>query len=295
MFLERPSARVKKWFRKMQKLKIVCLFLLAVMLVEIFVCDTAWARKPKRRAAGGVSARSAIFSNSTAVRRYYGKNVDMRVAPASTTKVMTALLVLERLPLDKVLTVSSRAVVVQPSKINLRVGEQFTVRDLLFALLLNSANDASIVLAEGVAGSERAFVDLMNKRAREVGAKNTKFANSNGLPTRNSSQYTTAYDMYMMFREALKSDFFRRALKLRYHQIASISGRRVLLKSHNKILLTNWKHKFYGKTGYTRAAQSCFVGYVMKGEDVCIIAVFGCTRRWQDIKYIVERYGAIDL
>ncbi len=274
--------------------KIISIFLVAGILSGILFPDEAWAKRSRRRNSA-VSARSAIFSNATAVKRYYGKNVHLRVPPASTTKVMTALLVLERLPLDKVLTVSPRAVLVQPTTINLRVGEQFTVKDLLLAVLMNSANDASVVLAEAVAGSEEAFVGLMNQRARQLGAQNTKFANSNGLPSRRVSQYTSAYDMYMIFRKAVENDFFKKAIKLRYHKIVSVGGRSVLLKSHNKILLTNWKHKLYGKTGYTRAAQKCFVGYLMKGEDVCIIAVYGCLRRWEDIKYIIERYGRIDL
>ncbi len=274
--------------------KIISIFLVVVIGFAIFSPDLAFAKRSRRRSTA-VSARAAIFSNATAVKRYYGKNVHMRVAPASTTKVMTALLVLERLPLDKVLTVSPRAVLVQPTTINLRVGEQFTVRDLLLAVLMNSANDASIVLAEAVAGSEDGFVNLMNQRARQLGAKNTQFANSNGLPSRRMAQYTSAYDMYMIFRKAIENDFFKKAIKLRYHQIVSLSGRPVLLKSHNKLLLTNWKQKIYGKTGYTRAAQKCFVGYLMKGNDVCIIAVYGCVRRWEDIKYIVERYGGIDL
>jgi len=268
-------------------------WIIAVILSATFIAPEVALAK-KRKSGGWVSARAAIFSNSTAAKRYYGKNVNMRVPPASTTKVMTALLVLERLPLDQVVTVSPRVVGIQPTIINLRPGEKFTVRDLLFALLMNSANDASVVLAEAVAGSEWEFVQLMNRRAKELGAKNTKFVNSNGLPSR-YSQYTTPYDMYLMFRETIKNDFFRKTIKLRYHQITSLGGRQVLLKSHNKILLTNWKQKIYGKTGYTRAAQSCFVGYIMKGNDICIIAVFGCSKRWQDIKYIVERYGGIDL
>ena len=279
---------------KLKQFRWLCLVFAIMIGSSVFVPSMAFAKK-SRNSSGYVSARSAIFSNSTAVKRYYGKNVSMRVLPASTTKVMTALLVLERLPMDRVLTVSPRAVLVQPTKINLKVGEKFTVRDLLFALLMNSANDASVVLAEGVAGSEGAFVEMMNQRAHELGARNTKFANSNGLPTRRVGQYSSAYDMYLIFREAIKNDFFRKVVKLRYYQIASLDGRRVYLKNHNKILLKDWKHKIYGKTGYTRAAQQCFVGYLMRGDDICIIAVFGCSRRWGDIKYIVEHYGGIDL
>lgn len=241
-----------------------------------------------------VSARAAIFSNSTKVVRYYGKNVHTRVQPASTTKVMTVLLVLEKMSLDAVVTVSARATKAQPSKIHARAGEKYRVSDLLYALLLGSANDASIVLAEAVAGSEWKFVQMMNARAKKLGAKHTKFANSNGLPSK-ETQYTTPYDMYLIFRAALKHNFFRKAVKLKYKTIYSTAGRKISLKSHNKMLFMNWKRRIYGKTGYTRAAKACFVGYITKGNDICIIAVFGCTRRWDDIKYIVSKYGGIAL
>jgi len=243
-----------------------------------------------------VSAQAAIFSNSTKVIRYYGKNVHKRVLPASTTKVMTALLVLERLPLDKEIAFSKRATRPQPSKLYARPGEKFKVRDLLYALLLKSANDASVALAEAVAGSEEEFVKLMNKRAREINAHHTRFANSNGLPSK-QKQYTTPYDMYLIFRRAVRHAFFRDVIATKTKTIRSTSsGRTFKLRSHNKMLfLKSWKRKLYGKTGYTRAAKSCFVGYLKKNGDICIIAIFGCTRRWSDIKYIVSKYGGIDI
>ena len=243
-----------------------------------------------------VSARAAIFSNSTKVVRYYGKHVHKRVLPASTTKVMTALLVLERLPLDQDVTFSKRATRAQPSKLFAKPGEKFKVRDLLYAILLKSANDAAVALAEAVSGSEAAFVRLMNKRARQINANHTRFANPNGLPSK-AKQYTTPYDMYLIFRRALRHKFFQDVIETKYKTIRSTSsGRSFKLKSHNKILFfKDWKRKLYGKTGYTRAAKSCFVGYLKRRGDICIIAIFGCTRRWQDIKYIVSKYGGIDI
>jgi serine-type D-Ala-D-Ala carboxypeptidase (penicillin-binding protein 5/6) len=260
-------------------------------LIGVLSCpDLVWAKK-----GYSVSARSAIFSNVTTVKRYYGKNVHTKVVPASTTKVMTALLVLEKLSLDQEVTVSARATYPQPSKIHVRPGERYLVRDLLYAVLMSSANDASVVLAEAVAGSEENFVQMMNARARQLGAKNTKFANAHGLPTKNRKQYTTAYDMMLIFRAAVQYDLFRQAIKKTYHSIYSTAGRKIALKSHNKILFKDWKRKVYGKTGYTRAARSCFVGYIPKGKEICIIAVFGCSRRWTDIKYIISHYGGIAL
>lgn len=258
------------------------------------LCAHAVSPPPVWAKGYAVSAKGAIFSNSTKVVRYYGKNVHSKVIPASTTKVMTALLVLEKLSLDDTVTASKKASLAQPSKIYVRPGERFKVRDLLYAILLKSANDAAIVLAEAVAGSEWKFVQMMNKRARKLGCRKTRFMNSNGLPTK-KSQYTTPYDMYLIFREAVKHPFFKSVIKKKYKTITSLSGRKIKLKSHNKILFFSWRRKLYGKTGYTRAARACFVGYLMKGNDVCIIAVFGCTRRWEDIKHIVSRYGGIGL
>lgn len=241
-----------------------------------------------------VSCKAAIFSDSTKGKRLYGKNVHQKVLPASTAKVMTALLVLERLSLHQYLTVGQNAVHVQPTKIYLRPGERYKVADLLYAILLKSANDASVVLAEAVAGSQQAFVELMNKRAKALGARHTKFANSNGLPSK-AAQYTTAYDMYLIFRAALRHHFFRDAIKRKYKTIYSKDGRKITLKSHNKILFSEWKQKIYGKTGYTRAARSCFVGTLPKAGSTLIIAVFGCSKRWKDIQYIISRYGGIAL
>jgi len=241
-----------------------------------------------------VTCKSVIFSDSTKVKRLYGRRVHDRVLPASTAKVMTALVVLDRLKLDDYVTVSSRATQVQPTKLYLKPGEKYKVRDLLYAIMIKSANDASIVLAEAVAGSEKKFVKLMNAKAKKIGANHTRFSNSNGLPTK-AAQYTTAYDMYLIFRKALRYSFFRGAIKHKYKTISSKSGRKIKLKSHNKILFKDWKRKIYGKTGYTRAAKACFVGTLKKKESTLIIAVFGCPNRWADIKHIVSRYGGIAL
>ncbi len=269
--------------------RLIFVFCAGCAIFSLLFAEQAWAAKKKSK-THQLTAKSAIFSNSTTVKRLFGKNSLVAVVPASTTKVMTALLVLENLPLDRVVTVSRRATLTQPSKINLRRGERYKVSDLLYAMLLNSANDASVVLAEAVAGSEANFVKKMNQRAKALGTKRTKFANCHGLPTE-ATQYTTAYDMYLIFREALKFPFFKEGLKYKYKKIFSQEGRGILLKSHNKLLWKSWGQHIYGKTGYTRKAKSCFVGYTQRGKDILIIAVFGCSKRWDDIKYIVSKYG----
>ncbi len=268
--------------------------LLVPLLLCLFLLPATTEAKKKRRGFRS-SCKAVIFSDSTKVKRLFGENVHGRVLPASTTKVMTALLVLEHLPLEKYITVSKRATYVQPTKINVRPGEKYKVKDLLYAILIKSANDASVVLAEAVAGSEANFVRMMNARAKKLGANHTKFANSNGLPSKKRSQYTTAYDMYLIFRQALKHKFFSNTIKIKYKTIYSSKGRKVALKSHNKILFKNWRQKIFGKTGYTRAAGACFVGTTQKGKSTLIIGVYGCGNRWGDIKTIVSRYGGISL
>lgn len=241
-----------------------------------------------------VTAHSALLWDPFNHQRLFDLGADREVFPASTTKVLTAILVLDNLPLDNYVTVSEHATQVPQTKLGLRAGESYRVRDLLYGLILKSANDAAVVLAEAVAGSEGKFVDMMNARAKQIGAMHSHFANPHGLPSP-GPQFTTASDMALIFTQALRNDFFRQAITLKYLVISSRDGRRCFLKSHNKTLFLNWKRHVFGKTGYTIEAQSCFVGYIPRGNDILIIAVYGCRRRWTDMKFILEHYGHIEL
>jgi len=243
---------------------------------------------------GYLTARSALLWDITNNRRYFAHNIEQRVYPASTTKVMTVMLALEKLPLDAYVPVSLRATQVPPTKLDFRPGEQYRVRDLIYACLLKSANDAAVALAEMVAGSQEKFVVLMNQKAWAIGARHTHFTNPHGLPWP-GGQYTTAADMALIFKEALKNPFFQKAITFKYRIIYSKGGRRHFLKSHNKALFLNWKQDVFGKTGYTRQAQSCFVGYFKKGNDVWLVDIFGSHKRWEYLKWIIEHYARVDL
>ncbi len=269
--------------------------LAVILILTLLVPAEAFAAKKKRRVRTAYpTAVSAIVLDGVSNQILFAKNIDRRIFPASTTKVMTVLLALERLPLDQYVTVGQAPTWVQPTKLDLRPGEQYTVRDLIYAALLKSANDAAVVLAEAMGGSQGQFVGMMNARARKAGAMNTQFANAHGLPSQ-GAQYSTARDMALIYKEALKNSFFREAITLKYRVIYSKGGRRHFLKSHNKALFAGWKRNVYGKTGYTRQAQSCFVGGYTKGSGTQVVAVFGCRKRWQDIKFLIERYGGTDL
>jgi D-alanyl-D-alanine carboxypeptidase len=268
----------------------------AILMVMLIFPEQGMAHRYVfgRRASYRLTANTALLWDPVSRQRYFDLGADREVFPASTTKVLTALLVLENLPLDRYVTVSQHATQVPQSKMGLRTGETYRVRDLLYGLILKSANDAAVVLAEAVGGSEGKFVELMNARGRQIGAQHSHFANPHGLPSA-GPQFTTASDMALIFAQALKNDFFRQALNLKYLAISSREGHRCFLKSHNKILFLNWKQPVFGKTGWTIEAQSCFVGYVPKGNNVLIIAVYGCRKRWTDMKYIIEHYGRIQL
>ena len=280
-----------------QLIKKIFIMVLVAVIAMPMDGHAATKKKSKKRTVTKsyrVTANSAILIDINNNKLLYGRDIYQQVFPASTTKVMTALLVLEKLALDDYVTVSAHATQVQPTVLGAVAGEQFKVRDLLYAILLKSANDAAVVLAEAVAGSENNFVAMMNAKAKQLGAKQTRFANPHGLPD-TGRQYTTARDMVTILNAALKNDFFKAATALKYKQIYSKDGRRFFLKSHNKALFLGWKKGVYGKTGYTRQAQSCFVGYVNRGNTRLMVAVFGCRKRWNDIKFIIERYGKIPL
>jgi D-alanyl-D-alanine carboxypeptidase (penicillin-binding protein 5/6) len=281
----------------MMQLKFFRVTLAAILILFLVAPSDSMAYRHiyfKHKGPYRVTANSAILWDPVTNQRYYDLRADHEVFPASTTKVLTAILVLENLPLDKFVTVSPHATQVPPTKLGLRAGESYRVRDLLYGLILKSANDAAVVLAEAVGGSEEKFVEMMNARAAQLGATHSHFANPHGLPSV-GPQFTTAADMALMFNAALKNEFFRAAITFKYHVICSKDGRQCFLKSHNKALFFRWREHVFGKTGFTFEAQSCFVGYVPHGNDILIIAVYGCRKRWTDMKYILEHYGHVNL
>lgn len=278
--------------------KVLRATLIAALVLMTSVPDQGLAYRHPFRYKGPyqVTAHTALLWNPVTNQRFFDLGADREVFPASTTKILTAILVLENLPLDRYVTVSWHATQVPQSKLGLRPGETYRVRDLFYGLILKSANDAAVALAEAVAGSEPKFVEMMNAKAWGLGARHSHFANPHGLPSV-GPQFTTAADMSLMFSYALRQPFFRDTITYKSMVIRSVQGRRLFIKSHNKTLFSNWKQHIFGKTGYTEEAQSCFVGYLPRGRDTFIIAVYGCHshRRWSDMKYILERYGHIYL
>jgi len=236
-----------------------------------------------------VTARAAIAVDATSGETLWEQNADAPLPPASTTKVLTAILALESGRLDDWFEVSSYAAATPPSKLGLRPRQRMQLRDLLYALLLKSANDASTVVAEGLAGSESRFAARMTARAHELGATASRFENAHGLTA--PGHWSTARDLARIFRYGLRLPEFREILEtpsavVRIHGAAVSS---VGVRSHNR-LLRGWTHQVIGKTGYTRPARRCFVGAAATGGREVVIAVLGSHDLWSDVRQLVA-YG----
>lgn len=171
------------------------------------------SNRSQRVTAGPSSAGALALMDAASGRLLYGKNPDARMYPASTTKILTALLAIERGNLDARTLVSRKAATVGESTMWLEAGEVISLNDLLYGLMLNSGNDAAVAIAEHVAGSEKEFARLMNERARRIGAMNTNFVNPHGL--HDDRHYTTARDLGLMAREAMKNPTFAQIVATR--------------------------------------------------------------------------------
>lgn len=238
-----------------------------------------------------VVAGAAILMEADTGQVLYAKNPDARMYPASTTKILTALIVLERCDLDEEVRVPPGFTGVDGSAIYLREGEVFTVRDLLYALLVHSANDAAVVLAEHVAGSVDAFARLMNKKAGSTGARHSHFVNPNGLPDEN--HYTTARDLALIARAAMRQPAFREIVATKSYVLPEREDPKALrhLWNTNKLL---WRYEGANgiKTGYTTQAQQCLVASARRGGRELIAVVLGSVGNnvWTDATALLD-YG----
>lgn len=225
----------------------------------------------------------------------YQKEADLRLPPASTTKVVTALLTLESgRSLSQSLKVSKEATRVPASKLYLRPGQSVTIEELLYGIMLASANDASVVLAEGIGGSVERFTELMTRKAHQIGATNTNFTNPHGLTA--PDHYSTAKDLAILFRYAMKNPMFRDIVQTKFSSVSTTAmvrkklvPRRISVRNHNR-LLWGYDGALGGKTGYTLAAQKCFVGAVQRNGTTLIVAILGARDQWGDTKRLLE-YG----
>ena len=259
------------------KLKNKILVLAFVCLISLFVLQTSsFAATPL------IDAESAIVVEVSTGRIIYEKNSTKQMYPASTT----AILVLENCNLTDVVTVSESALENIPQgyvTCNLSPGEEITVNDLLYALMLPSANDAAYVLAEHVGGSVQGFADMMNAKLEELGCTSTHFVNPNGIHA--DDHYTTAYDLYLIARYAMKNEDFRRIVATKEYTLPATnkydSNDRVLKNTNN--LLDESSNSYYKyaigiKTGHTSMAGDCLIAEASRDGLEFISVVLNASR-----------------
>ena len=260
-------------------LAIVCVF-----AISFVFSHTAGASSGKP----AVAAQAAILINAVNGEILFAKKADRVMAPASTTKIMTAILGLERGDLGRTVTVSTNAAAKDGSSMHLACNQRITLRNLLYGVLLISGNDAATAVAEYIAGSETAFARLMNAKAIGLGMRNTRFQNASGLPAVN--HYSTAYDLALLTRYAMRNPNFAWIVQTKtYSMQGNRPGERVQLINHNKLL---WRYPYCTgvKTGYTIRAGGCLVSSAAKQGKQLIAVVLHSSAIYDDSQKLFE-YG----
>lgn len=237
-----------------------------------------------------LAARGAIVIDAATGKTLYEKNSEQPQYPASTTKIMTALLVIEAGELDRTIEVTDEDSKVGESSLNIKPGEQFTRRDALYGLMLKSANDVAHALGRDNAGSREAFAEKMTRRAQELGATNTRFDNPHGL--HHKQHYTTPRDLALIARAAMQQPLFRQIVSTAFYSwnppVTAEPREPRSLRNHNRLL-----YGFPGctgvKTGYTNPAQQVLVSAAHWGTRE-VIAVVMHTHKpgiWDDSKLLL--------
>ena len=249
------------------------------LVLAVLCCLMILAAARPARAEGELqlASQTAVLMDADTGVVLYEKNMHDTMYPASITKIMTAMLAIQHLEPEQVLTVSQTAVNAVPrtsSHISLQAGERLTVRDALYAIGMESANDAANVLAEAVSGSLEAFAEEMTRQAQALGAMNTHFANANGLP--DSQHFTTAYDMALITAAALKQEGLATYFSTVNYTLPATNLSAARSFSNKDRLLPGGQYYYEGvlmaKTGWTSSAQGTFAAVVKQG-DTTLVAI----------------------
>lgn len=249
------------------------------LVLAVLCCLMILAAALPARAEGELqlASQTAVLMDADTGVVLYEKNMHDTMYPASITKIMTAMLAIQHLEPEQVLTVSQTAVNAVPrtsSHISLQAGERLTVRDALYAIGMESANDAANVLAEAVSGSLEAFAEEMTRQAQALGAMNTHFANANGLP--DSQHFTTAYDMALITAAALKQEGLATYFSTVNYTFPATNLSPARSFSNKDRLLPGGQYYYEGvlmaKTGWTTSAQGTFAAVVKQG-DTTLVAI----------------------
>ncbi len=235
----------------------------------------------------GISAQSAILMDTDNNIILYEKNVNEVRSVASISKIMTAILAIESGRMDDKVTIGNEIDKAYGSGIYIRKGEQLTLRDLVYGLMLRSGNDAALAIANYVGGSVDNFVLLMNDKAKEIGMKSTTFNNPSGLDE-DKGNYSTAYDMAKLASYAIKNDEFKKITGTKKYKLKTTMNT-YIWNNKNK-MLSLYKYSTGGKTGYTETAKRTLVSYASKDNTNLVVVTLNDGNDWNDHKYLFE-YG----
>ncbi len=274
----------------MKAKRFLSVFLLFILLVSLTATPFAAAEEPTLPEDPDIQAKAALLMDANTGAIVYAKNEHQELYPASLTKIMTALLVVEaidkgQLSLDQEVTASStiESLDTDGSTANIKPGEIMTVEQLLYCMLVVSANEACVILAEAVAGSVDAFVDQMNEKAQALGCENTHFVNPTGL--HDSQHYTSAWDLYLITKEALTHEDFVRISDTGDITLPATNLHEARALHSTNYLISVWRSRGYVnknahgiKTGSTSEAGHCLVSSAAKGSLSFISVVLGCDR-----------------
>ena len=240
---------------------------------------------PLSAAASGITADSYLLVEKETFNVIAGKDYHRPLPPASTTKVMTTILALEKLDEEQGVVATKRVLSIPPSKLSLSPGSSYKAIDLIEGALVESANDAAYALSIAVAGSEERFAEMMNEKAREIGATNTNFVNASGLY--DPDHRVSAYDLALIFRYALGNSRFQEIIGMKYFCFRR-GNAEVRYKNHNRLLFC-FAPSVGGKTGFTRASKHCYVGAFEKEGRTYILSLLGSTNLWGDATAILQQ------
>lgn len=262
-------------------IKSLCAAFLAVLVFcALFLPCSALETIPS------VSAQSAVLMEADSGRIIYEKNARIRMPMASTTKIMTAWVALESGDPDSTVTVDPRAVGVEGSSVYLKVGEKMTLRELVYCLMLASANDAAAAIAYHISGSIEGFAALMNQKAAALGLVNTRFENPHGLDS--ESHYTTAEELAIITSHALKNAAFAEIVSTNAKTVESDISQHALF-NHNK-LLRSYEGCVGVKTGYTKRCGRCLVSAAERNGLTLICVTLSAPDDWNDHTRLLD-YG----
>ena len=241
-------------------------------------------------------ALSAVLMDGESGRVLYEKDGERPLANASTTKVLTCIVALENSSGDDYVQVSQNAASQPEVKLGLQKGEQYYLEDLLYSLMLKSHNDTAVAIAEHCGGSVEGFARMLNRKAKQIGCKNTYFITPNGLDAEdeNGKHHTTAKDLALIMRYAIKNETFLHIAQTRDYTFSEITGKRTFSVHNANAFLDMRDGVLAGKTGYTSQAGYCYVCAWEKEGTTFIVSLLGCgwpnhkTYKWSDTEKLLD-------